>query len=91
MQLKLQYEALTLKREFKSIFEKRRKNLKKYVNQHDPNAIFATCQDKKVLRKKFLYFPLRIQISAIMFQVDCTINQFRKFLLFRVLLSTGLL
>ena len=31
---------------------------------------------RKSKRKKYLCFPLRIQILAILFRVDCTINQF---------------
>ena len=57
------------------ILKNLRKNHKKYVYQHDPIAILATYQVKKVLREKISCFPLRIQISAILFQVDCAINQ----------------
>ena len=37
----------TFKRAFNPIFEKRRKNLKKYVNQHEPIAIPPIRQVKK--------------------------------------------
>ena len=42
-------------------------------------------------KRKNSSFPLTIQISAILFQVDCAINQFCKVLQFRNLLSTGIL
>ena len=67
---------LLFKRALNQHFEKLRKNLKKYVYQHDPIAILATHPVKKVLKEKNLCFPLRIQNSAILFQVDCAINQF---------------
>ena len=46
------------KRAFNPNFEKLRKNLKKYVYQHDPIAILATHPVKKVKEKKFYVFPL---------------------------------
>ena len=57
-------------------------------------AIVLTHEVKNDERKKIMLFALlflRSQISAILFQEGCAINQFRKFLPFRVLLRTELL
>ena len=56
-----------VKNAFNSNFETWEKIFKKYVYQHDPIAILASHQVKKVLREKILFFSLRIQILAILF------------------------
>ena len=56
-----------------------------------PIAILATHQVKKVKGKKFIFSSSRIQILAILFHLDCAINQFCKYLLFQVLPSTRIL
>ena len=76
-------------RAFNPIFEKWRKILKNKCTNLTPLQFLLLITLRKFKEKKC--FPLRIQISAILFQIDCTINQYCKFLLFRVLLSTGLL
>ena len=65
-----------IKKAFNPNFEKLRKNLKNMFTNMTPLqiAIFATHQVKKVLGEKISCFPIRIQISAILFQVDCAIN-----------------
>ena len=56
------YETLKpFKREFNPNFEKLRKNLKKYVYQHDPVVILATYQIKKLQEKKFHVYLLEFK------------------------------
>ena len=53
-----QKDSNFFKRAFYLNFEKLRKNLQKYVYQHDPIAILVIHPHKKVQEKKFYIFPL---------------------------------
>ena len=57
-----------VKRAFNPNFEKLRKILKKYVYQHEPIAILATHQVKKVQGKKFHIFLLESKFRPTCFK-----------------------
>ena len=59
---------LALKRTFNPNFEKLRKNLTKFVYHHDPIAILATHQVKKVEEKKFHVFLLESKFRPFCFK-----------------------
>ena len=71
-------DILSFKKAFDHIFEKRRKKRKnKFANI---TSLLRKSKEKKL----YVLIPLEIQIWAILFQVDCSTNQYLIFLLFRI-------